>query len=72
MSPGSPMTGRKRPPRKLISLSGVRTIRGAVSRWRVGSRSSQTPAGSTVWSSTEMISGNVLAWVSMAPTVARI
>ncbi len=73
------MTGLKRPPRKVISFSGARTMRGPVSRWRRGRRSRQTSGGSTVWSSTEMIRGNALSCasagvfvVSMGVTVAPI
>lgn len=70
-SPGRPMTGLNRPPRKVISFSGARTMRGPVSWYFLGSRSCHTVGGSTVWSSTEMISGNVVS-VSMSVTVAPI
>lgn len=65
------MTGLKRPPRKDISFSGARTMRGPMSRYFFGSRCCHTSAGSTVWSSTEMIFGNA-GVVSMTLTVALI
>lgn len=76
-SPGPPITGANLPPRKVISFSGARTMRGPVSRYLDGRRSRQTPGGSTVWSSTEMILGKSEAvegvWVvSIRPTVALI
>ncbi len=58
-----------------MSFSGARTTRGPVSRYFLGSRCCQTSAGSTVWSSTEMIGGRgvgAVVWVSMALTVAPI
>ncbi|GAA3106940.1 hypothetical protein GCM10010449_32370 [Streptomyces rectiviolaceus] len=73
-SPFAPITGANFPPIKVISFKGARTTRGPLSRYRAGSRSCQTWAGSTVWSSTEMILGNVgkVSVVSMCSTVALI
>lgn len=41
-SPGAPIVGANRPPTKVISFGGARTIRGAMSRYSDGSRSRQT------------------------------
>lgn len=73
-SPGPPITGANLPPRKVISFSGARTMRGPVSWYFAGRRSRQTPGGSTVWSSTEMIFGNgvVDAWAASVVLVVSI
>ena len=42
---------------KIISPSGACSTRGPMSRYFFGRRDCQTSAGSTTWSSTEMIFG---------------
>src|ERR1700681_898783 len=45
---------------------GARTMRGPTSRYLAGSRSCHTSAGSTTWSSTEMINGRSPTRASLA------